>query len=139
MRDLLSGPYSEQSKRNSVESSNWIIENISPPRVLDIACGNGTWILEMATEFPNSEFYGIDFSPSYPTTVKPGNSFFTKHDILSSDGLPYPDNYFDYVFMRQVYTCFSESDWMVCISPIHTSINTELYVTVRGKRDKESC
>lgn len=73
----------------------------------------------MATEFPNSSFYGIDFSPSYPTTIKPPNSFFSKHDILNPDGLPFPDNYFDYIFMRQVYTCFSESDWTVSIFQCH--------------------
>lgn len=114
MQDLLSG-HTEQSKRNSVESGYYTIESVSPPRILDIACGNGTWVLEMATEFPNSEFYGIDFSPGYPTIVKPPNTFFTNHDILSLNGFPYPDHYFDYVFMRQVYNCFSESDWTVCI------------------------
>lgn len=95
-----------------------MIDNISHPKILDIACGNGTWVLEMATEFPNSEFYGIDFSPGYPTTIKPVNTSFSNHDVLSPNGFPYPSNHFDYVFMRQVYTCFSESDWTVCIKLI---------------------
>lgn len=90
-----------------------IQDGIPPPRVLDIACGNGTWILEMATEFPRSQFFGIDFLVNYPTTIKPLNTFFSQHDVLDPKGLPFPDNYFDYVFMRQVYTCFSESDWTV--------------------------
>lgn len=86
-----------------------------PPRVLDIACGNGTWILEMATEFPDSQFYGLDILANYPTTVKPANTFFCQYDILDPKGLPYPDDYFDYIHMRQVYSCFSEQDWVVRI------------------------
>jgi ubiquinone/menaquinone biosynthesis C-methylase UbiE len=101
VRDLLLGSYNSRGSP------------AIPPRVLDVACGNGTWILEMATEFPDSQFYGIDFDPNYPTTVKPSNTFFSQHDVLSPKGLPFSDNYFDYVHMRHVYTCFSESDWTV--------------------------
>lgn len=103
VKDLLLQP-----KRDSRGSSQWIQE---PPRVLDIACGNGAWVLEMATEFPNSQFYGIDIVASYPTTVKPANTIFSQCDVLL--GLPYPDEYFDYIHIRQVYTCFSEDDWEV--------------------------
>lgn len=67
----------------------------------------------MATEFKHAHFYGIDISPNYPTAIKPPNTFFIQYDILNPKGLPFPDSYFDYVFMRQVYTCFSSSDWTV--------------------------
>lgn len=113
MKDLLS---SKQSRRNSGSSYHqWLQDSPTspPPRVLDIACGNGTWVLEMATEFPESEFYGIDILANYPTTVKPANTFFCQCDILNPKGLPYPDNYFDYIHIRQVYSCFSEEDWVV--------------------------
>ncbi|GAA5798372.1 hypothetical protein HPULCUR_003774 [Helicostylum pulchrum] len=132
VRDLLAGPFTDtSSKRNSVESSSIAIENISPPRVLDIACGNGTWLLEMATEFPNSQFYGIDYFPSYPTTVKPANASFCQYDILNPDGFPYPDSYFDYVFMRQVSNCFSETDWILIIKEIKRMLKPGGYVEFR--------
>lgn len=110
----------KQYRRSS--DSSWV-QDIPPPRVLDIACGNGTWILEMATEFPESQFYGIDIATSYPNTVKPPNAFFNQCDVLQPNGLPFPDNHFDYIHMRQVYTCFSESDWIVsCIQVCATTV-----------------
>jgi ubiquinone/menaquinone biosynthesis C-methylase UbiE len=113
VKDLLS---MKQYKRKS--DSSWV-QDIPPPRVLDIACGNGTWILEMATEFPESQFYGIDIAASYPHTVKPANAFFSQCDVLQTNGLPFPENYFDYIHMRQVYTCFSENDWIVSLFMYH--------------------
>ena len=79
-----------------------------PPRVLDIACGSGIWILEMASEFPHAQFYGIDLSKIYPADIKPPNTQFVQGDVLN--GLPYADSYFDYVHMSLVYNCFSFED-----------------------------
>ena len=78
------------------------------PRVLDIACGTGIWILEMASEFPQAQFYGIDLSTMYPADIKPAKTHFCQGDVLN--GLPYMDAYFDYVHMSLVYNCFSFED-----------------------------
>ncbi|KAK4520973.1 uncharacterized protein ATC70_006857 [Mucor velutinosus] len=134
VKDLLS---SNQSRRSSGSSHHqWMQDSpsllsLSPPRVLDIACGNGTWILEMATEFPDSQFYGIDILANYPTTVKPANTFFSQHDILHPKGLPYPDDYFDYIHMRQVYSCFSEQDWVTVMKEIKRLLKPGGYVELR--------
>ncbi|KAG1141329.1 hypothetical protein G6F38_008500 [Rhizopus arrhizus] len=85
VRGLLSGPVSSARRGSSGSSqSNW--EDLPPPRVLDLGCGNGTWILEMATEFKHAHFYGIDISPNYPTAIKPPNTFFIQYDILNPKG-----------------------------------------------------
>ncbi|KAL0144299.1 S-adenosyl-L-methionine-dependent methyltransferase [Mucor lusitanicus] len=68
-------------------------------RVLDVGCGPGTWILEMASEFPFTEFHGIDIRTMFPTTIKPSNAKFIQHDFLQSS-LPYEDNSFEFVRMR---------------------------------------
>ncbi|KAL9555957.1 hypothetical protein MBANPS3_002106 [Mucor bainieri] len=134
VKDLLS---SNQSRRNSGSSHHqWMQDSpslltLSPPRVLDIACGNGTWILEMATEFPDSQFYGIDILANYPTTVKPANTLFCQHDILDPKGLPYPDDYFDYIHMRQVYSCFSEQDWVTVMKEIKRLLKPGGYIELR--------
>ncbi|KAG1046411.1 hypothetical protein G6F43_011103 [Rhizopus delemar] len=130
VRGLLSGPVSSARRGSSGSSqSNW--EDLPPPRVLDLGCGNGTWILEMATEFKHAHFYGIDISPNYPTAIKPPNTFFIQYDILNPKGLPFPDSYFDYVFMRQVYTCFSSSDWTTVVREIKRVVKPGGFVEFR--------
>lgn len=68
------------------------------PQVLDIGCGPGTWVLEMATEFPNTEFHGIDLRTMFPTSIKPTNTHFVQHDFYET--LPYPDESVDFIRMR---------------------------------------
>ncbi|ORZ16497.1 S-adenosyl-L-methionine-dependent methyltransferase [Absidia repens] len=70
----------------------------SKAQVLDIGCGGGTWILEMASEYPSAECYGIDVIPSFPKSVKPTNAHFSQHNFLAT--LPFPDNSLDFVHMR---------------------------------------
>ncbi|CAG8611848.1 2248_t:CDS:2 [Acaulospora morrowiae] len=66
-------------------------------RVLDVGIGTGSWVLEMAKEYPNTKFTGVDhrslFNKNTPSNVD------VKHtdSILS---LPFDDNTFDFVFMR---------------------------------------
>ncbi|KAI9483256.1 MAG: S-adenosyl-L-methionine-dependent methyltransferase [Benjaminiella poitrasii] len=128
VRDLLS---IKQSRRNSGGSYSQWLQDVPPPRVLDIACGNGTWILEMATEFPETQFYGIDLFANYPTTIKPANAFFCQSDVLQPQGLPYPDGYFDYIHMRQVYTCFSDDDWTIVMKEIKRLLKPGGYTELR--------
>ncbi|KAI8149886.1 S-adenosyl-L-methionine-dependent methyltransferase [Fennellomyces sp. T-0311] len=70
----------------------------SRSQVLDIGCGPGTWVLEMASDFPHADFYGIDLCPMFPNSIKPSNARFLQHDIL--DTLPFSDNSLDYIHMR---------------------------------------
>lgn len=70
------------------------------PKVLDVGCGPGTWILEMATEFPNSEFHGIDLRTMFPSSIKPQNTHFLQHDYFKN--LPYADESFEFVRMRSM-------------------------------------
>ncbi|CAG8543716.1 3919_t:CDS:2 [Diversispora eburnea] len=43
---------------------------------LDINFGSGSWMMEMATEFPETMFYGIDHDPRTPDLVYPPNCIF---------------------------------------------------------------
>lgn len=101
------------------------------PKVLDIGCGPGHWYvpygfifiiiahpansnirsLEMASEFPDARFFGVDISAIYPTDIKPGNTFFLQDNILTTELLD--DESFDYIFVRHVYGCFSVFEWDV--------------------------
>ncbi|CAG8803420.1 1407_t:CDS:2, partial [Gigaspora margarita] len=50
-----------------------------------------------------------DISPIYPSEIKPCNLTFRTANIL--EGLPFPDNHFDFVYMRFLLTAFTEDDW----------------------------
>ncbi|KAI8086086.1 uncharacterized protein BX664DRAFT_334877 [Halteromyces radiatus] len=84
-----------------------IIPRLKQPKaqVLDIGCGSGTWVLEMAAEYSTAEFYGIDIITSFPKSVKPTNAHFSQHNFLSS--LPFPDNSLDYIHMRHLLNLLS--------------------------------
>ncbi|CAJ0760516.1 23114_t:CDS:2, partial [Entrophospora sp. SA101] len=38
-------------------------------KVLDIGCGTGTWILDLATEYKTTTFIGLDISQIFPQTM----------------------------------------------------------------------
>ncbi|KAG0040996.1 hypothetical protein BGZ82_003606 [Podila clonocystis] len=75
--------------------------------VLDVGCGVGLWMKDMALEFPLTEVHGVDLV--VPTRRRrqrvmmdsmPSNCFFHKADITR--GLPFADNTFDYCHIRLV-------------------------------------
>ncbi|RUS14678.1 hypothetical protein BC937DRAFT_93485 [Endogone sp. FLAS-F59071] len=65
---------------------------------------------EMASEYPNSQFIGIDCD-SYvlPTAIMPKNSDFENVNVL--DSLPYVDGSFDFVHICDMLIAFSVEEW----------------------------
>jgi len=55
-------------------------------------------MMELASEFTDCEFHGLDIKPSAPNDIYPKNCYFEKCDFY--DGIPYPDAHFDYVYLR---------------------------------------
>jgi SAM-dependent methyltransferase len=85
-------------------------------RVLDVGCGPGTWILEMAFDYPDAHFTGIDISPMYPKEIKPSNVNFEEADL--TEGLPFADDTFDFVVMRNMLNALSVDDWVYCLKEL---------------------
>src|SRR5688572_15886837 len=54
------GPMSRHIRRNIKQ----LIRPLAFNSVLDIGCGQGSFLAELRDEFPNIEVYGSDFSPS---------------------------------------------------------------------------
>ncbi|KAG9311160.1 S-adenosyl-L-methionine-dependent methyltransferase [Chiua virens] len=78
--------------------------------VLDICCGSGHWVLDMANEFPNARVVGLDISK--PSVVAPSPSItFIQHDI--KQGLPFEDAAFDFIQMRTVPSIPDRGELMV--------------------------
>ncbi|RKP24874.1 S-adenosyl-L-methionine-dependent methyltransferase, partial [Syncephalis pseudoplumigaleata] len=80
-------------------SGNRFAPVTTPSCVLDIGTGSGIWMLEMAVEYPDCEFVGIDIA-DYQHRANAENCDFRRMNIL--DGLRFPDDRFDLVFQRMV-------------------------------------
>ncbi|CAB4374097.1 unnamed protein product [Rhizophagus irregularis] len=85
-------------------------------KVLDIGCGTGIWSLDMARKYPNCHFTGLDIVDNFPLELKQSNVDFALGNIL--EGLPYDDNTFDLVFMRNMKGCLSQKDYNKCLQEI---------------------
>src|SRR5256885_2028280 len=65
--------------------------------VPSVRCGPGTFICEMAADYPKSYYVGVDLISAYPST-RPHNVNFIQCDLLK--GLPFKENTFDFVYVR---------------------------------------
>ncbi|KAI8088717.1 S-adenosyl-L-methionine-dependent methyltransferase [Halteromyces radiatus] len=79
--------------KSSVHES--LVEGIT---ILDVGCGPGFWIRDMAILYPNSKFIGIDMADVFITKDLPPNVEF--QIINAAMGLPFQDESFDFVFQR---------------------------------------
>ncbi|CAG8620839.1 612_t:CDS:2, partial [Ambispora leptoticha] len=84
-------------------------------RVIDIGCGTGTWILDMARQYPRSYFIGVDISPIFPSEGLPVNVNFIECNLL--DGLPFEDSYFDFIHQKFLVAAFTQSQWKEKVIP----------------------
>ncbi|KAI8058056.1 S-adenosyl-L-methionine-dependent methyltransferase [Syncephalis plumigaleata] len=84
--------------------------------VLDVGCGTGAWCLEMAAEHPQTNFVGVDLLPLYPADVHPDNCRFVQADALQ--GLPFADESFDFVHMRDLGIGVPSDVWAKLLSEL---------------------
>ncbi|KAG9119610.1 hypothetical protein FRC07_005297, partial [Ceratobasidium sp. 392] len=68
-------------------------------RVLDVGTQQGSWVQEMATEFPHVEFVSLDVSPM-AAHIPRENISFEVYDLYA--GLAEPDASFDMVHVRHM-------------------------------------
>jgi SAM-dependent methyltransferase len=76
-------------------------------RVLDIACGPGGWVLELAQAYPHMQVTGFDISEKmigYARTLARANKFDNAQFQVASamDPLDFPDDSFDLVNTRHI-------------------------------------
>ncbi|CAG8562309.1 4396_t:CDS:2 [Ambispora leptoticha] len=77
--------------------------------VLDAGCGSGVWCLDMATEWPDVEFLGLDISRVFPEDIKPKNVKFGEHNILEK--IPVDDGHFTFIHQRFLCGGIPIADW----------------------------
>ncbi|KAI8371675.1 S-adenosyl-L-methionine-dependent methyltransferase [Radiomyces spectabilis] len=82
-------------------------------KCLDVGCGPGTWCLDMATEYPECQIYGVDMSDIFPEAIRPPNTHFMQANVL--EGLPFEDNTFDFVQARLLVAALKVEQWPLVI------------------------
>ncbi|TDL17246.1 hypothetical protein BD410DRAFT_580873 [Rickenella mellea] len=93
-----------------------------PAKVLEIGCGTGTWIMNCARVWKQTHFVGVDIVPLQPDLQRVGSS-----DIASRvtwvqanflDGLPFPNDEFDFVHIMRIARAVPEDKWDSLIEEI---------------------
>ncbi|KAE9391176.1 S-adenosyl-L-methionine-dependent methyltransferase [Gymnopus androsaceus JB14] len=69
--------------------------------VIDLGCGTGEWVLEMANEFPHVSFFGLEIVPIMHNMDLPENVQFEIHDI--GERTRWPDASVDIVHARSIF------------------------------------
>lgn len=87
----------------------------SGAKVLDVGCGPGVWVLEMADKYRDSTFTGIDIVANFPQMIKPENTNFFTGEVKR---LPFEDNTFDFVYMRFMMFAITMDDWPEAIDEL---------------------
>ena len=85
-------------------------------RILDLACGPGAWVLDMAYEYPQAEVTGVDISrrmveygQALAREQHLHNATFQVMNVL--EPLGFPDNSLDLVNGRAMFGFMSRADW----------------------------
>ena len=81
-------------------------------KVLDLACGPGEWVLNLASAYRHMEVVGIDLSEKmvgYANSRKWPNTSFRVMNILQL--LDFPDNTFDFVNARLIFSFMPKAAW----------------------------
>ncbi|KAG9290124.1 hypothetical protein G9A89_010430 [Geosiphon pyriformis] len=113
--------YHANEEQDRLQNQHWIVKvtwggNFSAPvflqknsRVLDVGCGPGTWVLDMATEYVATKFTGVDSDAHFPKFVKPRNASFIQLNVL--EGLPWEENHFDFVYQRMLFASCTQTQY----------------------------
>ncbi|KAA1469908.1 hypothetical protein DENSPDRAFT_928486 [Dentipellis sp. KUC8613] len=92
-----------------------------PTKVLDIGCGSGNWILDCARQWRQCEFVGIDLIPLHPDLSHFSSdlgSRITWMQVNCLEGLPFPNEEFDYVHIKRIAHGIPEDKWDALLEEI---------------------
>jgi ubiquinone/menaquinone biosynthesis C-methylase UbiE len=78
--------------------------------ILDVGCGSGIWVQDMAREFPHAKVIGTDIEiPPMQTGALQSNTLFLINNVMQ--GLPFQDQAFDFVHQRLLAAAIPVANW----------------------------
>ncbi|KAG8885808.1 hypothetical protein FRB97_009514 [Tulasnella sp. 331] len=87
----------------------------TPEKVLDLGCGNGVWIMNMAKDWPECHFTGFDIAPLHPNLRDVDEALESRVDWVYGNfltaPLPFPDESFDFVHIKEIAHGVPEDKW----------------------------
>ncbi len=86
-------------------------------KVLDLACGPGGWVLDLASAYRHMEVVGVDLSEkmiAHANSRKWPNTSFRVMNILQF--LDFPDSTFDFVNIRLIFSFMTRDAWPKLLS-----------------------
>jgi ubiquinone/menaquinone biosynthesis C-methylase UbiE len=73
--------------------------------------------MDMASEYPNSNFVGVDIAAMVNVNFKLPNVSFSLGNVI--EGLNFPDNSFDYIQFRVFVNALRTEEWPIVLKEIH--------------------
>ncbi|KAI8985993.1 S-adenosyl-L-methionine-dependent methyltransferase [Pilobolus umbonatus] len=95
-------------------------------QVVDADCGPAAWTFDMAKDYPNSQFTGVDISFVASDTARPDNVDFRNANITK--GIPFEDNSVDYYNQRLLVAGLNEEDMKAALKNAYRILKPGRYV-----------
>ncbi|KAH9841838.1 uncharacterized protein C8Q71DRAFT_350714 [Rhodofomes roseus] len=92
----------------------WHLYKTAPPKVLDLGCGTGTWILDAAKKWKDTHFVGLDIVPLHPNLeeidpILAWRVTWVQANFLEQ--LPFDDGEFEFIHVRRIARGIPEDKW----------------------------
>jgi SAM-dependent methyltransferase len=84
--------------------------------ILDVGCGTGRWVIEMARTFPGAQVVGLDIEPPQSGQILPPNARFVLENLLN--GLPFADRSFDFTHQRLMVLAIPAAHWPTVVGDL---------------------